>query len=552
MRRLLFSFVIIIAILLLVSSPATAQDYSFQLPKLTVDAYWNSDGTLSLDYTYAFINNPSGHIIDYVDLGLPNSNYSDSNITASVNGNPVYDISSSGFQGQGSSGVAIGLGQYAINPGASGTLQAHIENISGVLRQDSKDNSYASAVFDPAYFVSSIITGKTDLTVTFHLPPGVKPEEPKWHSAPDGFPSSPDTALDDQGRVMYTWENTNANDHTQYEFGASFPKSYVPAGAIVTVNPFAGIGKFLSGAFLPILCIGGFIAIVVAGFTSDSRRKLQYLPPKISIEGHGIKRGLTAVEAAILLGQPLDKILTMILFSVIKKNVAEVVTKDPFEIKVNQPIPDDLQPYEKDFLNAFQKTGVDRKKELRDMMVSLVKNVSEKMKGFSRQETIAYYTDITKRAWAEVEAANTPELKSEKYEEVMDWTMLDKNYGDRTQDVFRNMPIFIPTWWGHYDPGFGRVSTAHAGVPIPTGGGKSSIPGANFAASLATGVQTFSSKAIGNVNEFTQSITSVTNPAPKPTASSTRSGGWGGGGGHSCACACACAGCACACAGGGR
>ena len=241
----------------------------------------------------------------------------------------------------------------------------------------------------------------------------------------------------------------------------------------------------------------------------------------------------------------------MILFSVIKKNAAEVVTRDPFQLKVNQPIQEDLQPYEKDFLNAFLEAESLRRKKLSDMVINLVKNISEKMKGFSRQETIAYYTDITKRAWEQVEAANTPELKSEKYEEVMDWTMLDKNYDGRTQDVFRNMPVFIPAWWGHYDPGFGKGAVQPAGIPVSTGGGKLNVPGANFAASLATGVQTFSNKVVGNVGDFTQSITSITNPPPKPSTSTYRSGG--GGGGHCvCACACACAGCACACAGGGR
>lgn len=554
MQRRLLSILLIFTILLLISSPVAAQSYLFQLPTETVDAYWNSDGTLSLDYTFIFVNNPSGHIIEYVDLGLPNSNYSDSNITAFVDGNQVYDISSSGFQGQGGVGVAIGLGQYSIQPGSTGTLQAHIEKISAVLYTDSQDNKYASAVLKPAYFISSIVTGSTDLTVTFHLPPGVKPDEPKWHAAPAGFPPQPATGLDSQGRITYSWENANANAFSQYQFGASFPKSYVPASAIVTVNPFAGIGKFLSGAILPILCIGGFIAIVVAGLSSGSKRRQQYLPPKISIEGHGIKRGLTAVEAAILLEQPLDKIMTMILFSVIKKNIAEVITRDPLEIKVKQPIPDDLQPYEKDFLNAFQKTDLDRRKSLRDMVVNLVKNVSEKMKGFSRQETIAYYTDITKRAWEQVEAANTPEVKSQKYEEVMEWTMLDKNYGDRTQDVFRNMPVFIPVWWGHYDPGFGKVTAKPGGAPLSTSGGMPRVPGADFAASLATGVQTFSSKVVGNINEFTSSITSITNPPPKVSTSSSKGGFRGGGGGSSCvcACACACAGCACACAGGGR
>src|SRR4030065_1341442 len=361
MRRRLISILLIFCLLLLISSPAIAQSYSFQLPEVTVDAYWNSDGTLSLDYTFLFVNNPSGHIIDYVDLGLPNNNYSDSNITAFVDGNQVFDISSSGFKGEAGSGVAFGLGQYSIPPGSSGTVRAHVENITGVLYIDNQDNNYASAVFGTSYFGSSYVSGKTDLTLTFNLPPDVKPDEPKWHAAPSGFSSEPSTGFDDQGRITYTWENANANGYTQYQFGASFPKTYVPSNAIVTVNPFAGVGKFISAAIVPILCIGGFIAIIAAGLASDSRRKKQYLPPKISIEGHGIKRGLTAVEAAILLEESLDKIMTMILFSVIKKNTAEVIKRDPFEIKVSQSLPASLHEYEQEFLRAFAHSGNERK-----------------------------------------------------------------------------------------------------------------------------------------------------------------------------------------------
>jgi hypothetical protein len=545
MRRWFFTFLLLSLLVLLVSSPAAAQSYSFQLPKETVDAYWNSDGTLSLDYTFNFSNNPSGAVIEFVDLGLPNSNFSESDITASVDGNPLTDISTSGYQGQGCCGVAIGLGQYSIAPGSAGIFKAHVSKITGVLYPDSQDSSYASADFAPSYFGSAYVSGATDVIVTFHLPPGVQPTEPKWHAAPDAFPSTPVRALDDTGRIIYVWENKNANGYSLYTFGASFPEHYVPAGSIVRPNPFAGIAAFLSAAAIPIICIGGFLAIVIAGISSDRRRKQAYLPPKISIEGHGIKRGLTAVEAAILLEQPLDKVMTMILFSVVKKNVAEVITRDPLEIKVNQPVPADLQPYEQDFLSAFEKKDLERRKGLRDMVINLVKTVSEKMKGFSRAETIAYYTDITRRAWEQVEAANTPDVKSQKYEEVMEWTMLDKNYNGRTQDVFRNMPVFIPIWWGHYDPGFGRPSAS--GAPISTGG-SARVPGADFAASLAAGVQTFSTKTVGNITEFTSSITSVTNPPPKPSPGTFSGGGHGGG----CACACACAGCACACAGGGR
>jgi hypothetical protein len=520
------------------------------VPKLDVDVYWNSDGTVSLDYNFVFSNNPSGQPIDYVDLGLPNDNYSDSNITASVNGFPVNDISSSDFQGEGGSGVAIGLGQNAIQPGTMGTVKVHVENIRDVLYPDSQDSSYASAVFGTSWFSSNFVSGETDLTVTFHLPPGVTPEGPKWHAAPAGFPSQPVAGIDEQGRITYTWENLNANSFTQYKFGASFPMDLVPSNTIVKENPFAGIAEFIGAAFVPILCIGGFIAIVASGLISDNRRKRQYLPPKISIEGHGIKRGLTAVEAAILLEEPLDKIFTMILFSVIRKNAAEVITSDPLEIKSIEPLPENLQVYEIDFLSAFKDDPTNRRKELRDLIIALVRNVTEKMKGFSRQETMAYYRDITKRAWEQVEAANTPEVKSQKYEEVMEWTMLDKDYGDRTKEVFRDTPVFIPTWWGHYDPSFGKISSKPGGMPASVGGG-SRVPGADFAASMAAGMQNFSGKVVGSINDFTSSITSITNPPPKTSTSSSK-GGYKGGGGFSCACACACAGCACACAGGGR
>jgi hypothetical protein len=300
------------------------------------------------------------------------------------------------------------------------------------------------------------------------------------------------------------------------------------------------------------------VASIAWGVYNGSRRKLQYLPPKVAIEGMGIKRGLTAVEAAILMEQPMDKVLTMILFSIIKKGAASVVKQDPLEIKASEPLPEGLQAYEQDFIKAFQEIDrPKRRKALQDMTVGLVKVVSSKMKGFSRRETIAYYNDIVKRAWAQVESAQTPEVKSEKYDEVMEWTMLDKDYGDRTRDIFQTGPVFLPRWWGRYDPTFGRPVSTGGAKPMaaPTsipGGGVSmpSLPGSAFAASMVKGVQNFSSSVIGNVNEFTSGVTNRTNPVPVTRSSSvghTRSGG-----GCACACACACAGCACACAGGGR
>ena len=159
------------------------------------------------------------------------------------------------------------------------------------------------------------------------------------------------------------------------------------------------------------------------------------------------------------------------------------------------------------------------------------------------------------RAWAQVERADTPEVKGQLYEQNLEWTMLDKEYDDRTRRVFTG-PVFVPHWWGNYDPTFGRSTpTSRGGSSAPSMPGEMPsvprLPGSDFAASVAGGMQTFSQRVIGNVTDFTSRVTNVTNPPPKPSGGTT-GGRSGGGGGRSCACACACAGCACACAGGGR
>lgn len=551
MMKRIAILILLVALLLSIPSSVLAQNSSFQLVEETVHVYWNDDGTSSLDYLFVFENDPGASPIDFVDVATPSDNYVLSSIFADVDGHPITHIQESEFIDQ---GIELGLGSNAIQPGQMGRVHAFIGTVRDVLYPDDDDENYVSAVFAPTRFGSEFANGNTDLTVTFHLPTGVEPNEPRWHSAPSGFPDTPQTGFDDEGRITYTWRNTSANAWTQYNFGASFPEQYVPAEAVVTPPAFSFDFNF--EALIPFLCIGFFAFFIFLGIYGDRRRKMQYLPPKIAIEGHGIKRGLTAIEAAILMEQPMDKILTMILFSVIKKNVAEVETRDPLEIRVKEPLPEDLRPYETDFLAAFEeKSGAPRRKALQKMMVNLVKGVSNKMKGFSRRETLAYYQDIMKRAWAQVEAADTPEVKSQKFDEVMEWTMLDREYDDRTREVFRGGPVFVPVWWPRYDPGFGRssgapVSTARPSS-APSGGGSSmpNLPGSEFAASVVTGVQNFSSGVIGNVSEFTSGVTQVTNPPPKSTSSGRSRGG---GGGSSCACACACAGCACACAGGGR
>jgi hypothetical protein len=558
MKRRLLVTILIILIALSITTNALAQDYYFHLDKEVVNAYWNTDGTLSLDYLLAFTNQLSGHSIEYVDMGMPTSNFSMSTAKAEVNGQAV-SVSKSDYQGSGS-GFAVVLGANAIQPGQSGTVHVYVGRVSDVLYKDDNDSNYVSAVFEPNYFGSQYVTGNTDLTVTFHLPPGLQENDPRWHNAPSGFPSQPQAGFDQNNRVTYTWNNPNANAAHEYQFGASFPKSVVPNAVIVQPPTSQAPQTDLGSAFglIILICVFGFIFIVtpILAMIAGSRRKLQYLPPRISIEGHGIKRGLTAVEAAILMEQPLDKVMTMILFGAIKKNAATVTSRDPLKLSIASPLPEDLHDYELNFLNAFKENDLkDRGYLLQNMTVKLVKSVSEKMKGFSRNETIDYYKSIMEKAWAQVEQAATPEVKGQLFDQNLEWTMLDREYDQRTRRVFTG-PIFVPMWWGRYDPVWhGGGSTFGGGsTPVSTSSGRSgssALPGADFAASVVGGVQTFSSKVIGNVQDFTSRVTNLTNPPPPPPARAS-GGSRGGGGGRSCACACACAGCACACAGGGR
>ncbi|MDD2920855.1 MAG: hypothetical protein PHQ36_01090 [Anaerolineales bacterium] len=552
-------FLITLAILLtlgITANVSAQSSYLFSVDKEDVNVYWNADGSQSLDYVWVFTNDANGHPIDFVDVGMPNGNFDMNTVSADVNGNAA-SVSTSDYQGSGT-GFAVVMDSQTIGAGASGTIHVYVGRITGVLYPDSGDSAYASGVFAPAYFGSQYVSGTTALTMTFHLPPDMNENEPRWHAAPGGFPSEPQAGYDAENRVTYTWYSPSASASEQYTFGASFPASYVPEDAVIRtsaldaiVGMFAAFFGFVASSLPCLIFIAIFIGSPVLSIIQANRRKLKYLPPKVSIEGHGIKRGLTAVESAILMEQPLDKVMTMTLFSVIKKNAASVKTRDPLEIESVQPLPETLHDYERNFLKAFKIPDKKLRQEaLETMMVGLVKNVAEKMRGFSRKETLDYYKAIMEKAWQQVETADTPEVKSQKFEEALEWTMLDKDYDDRTRRVFRG-PVYVPMWWGRYDPAYRPASSGGQAAPVsmPSSSGKQGLPGADFAASMVTGVQTFSQKVIGNINTFTGKVTGATNPPPKPSSSGRRGGG---GGGRSCACACACAGCACACAGGGR
>ncbi|HZU85927.1 MAG TPA: hypothetical protein VFF78_00500, partial [Anaerolineaceae bacterium] len=428
MKRQLLFLLALLFLLGTIATPVHSQSYSFRVEKAEVYFFINPDGTASVAYYLDFYNETNGATIEYVDLGMPaGQDFDLGSAIASVNDIPVTDISV--WSGQ---GVTVALGKNSILPGKRGRVFVQVATIRKVLYDSDVQASekYVGFQFAPSYFGSEYVNGKTDLTVTLVLPAGMKETEPRWYT-PSGWPGSADpfSNIDEQGRVYYQWQSSNANSYTEYTFGAAFPARLAPDSAIVR-QPFIEINPDDIPIFLMCACFGGiFIWGIYEAFVGSKRRMLQYLPPKISIEGNGIKRGLTAVEAAVLMEQPLDKVLTMILFAVIKKGAAQVVQRDPLKIEVTSPLPADLRAYETAFVEAFRDGSIGTQhKGLEAMMVALVKSVAEIMRGFSRKETATYYENIMKKAWEQVEMAETPDVKMQRFDEAIDWTMLDRNF----------------------------------------------------------------------------------------------------------------------------
>src|SRR5512135_1301698 len=154
MKPRLITSLLLIALLFLFTSNVAAQSYSFNVSQEVVDAYWNSDGTLDLDYTFTFVNDSGGHVIDFVDVGMPNGNYNLGNVSADAGGSSL-NVSSD-FQGDGPYGFAVDMGSQAIQPGQTGSVHVTVKGISGVLYKDtSGGTAYASADFAPAYWTNA-------------------------------------------------------------------------------------------------------------------------------------------------------------------------------------------------------------------------------------------------------------------------------------------------------------------------------------------------------------------------------------------------------------
>jgi len=220
-----------------------------------------------------------------------------------------------------------------------------------------------------------------------------------WPGAAEPVPG-----VDAEGRITYTWSALNASASRPYSFGASFPKSYVPADAIVTAPPIdigAIIGAIMAWV-LPIGCIGIFVLLFVG------------IPILVSSRDRGASFS-TCRQRSRLRATASNADLPPSKPPFSWSSPRQSHDHDPVQrsqegrrnghisrslkIDVTKPLPEDLHPYENTFLGAFRVEDAKSGAKSFRTCYRLVKSVAEKMKGFSRKETQEYYKGIMERAW---------------------------------------------------------------------------------------------------------------------------------------------------------
>ncbi|MDX9955904.1 MAG: hypothetical protein RBT75_17525 [Anaerolineae bacterium] len=624
--RILYGLVLVmlLALLLGMREPAVAQSYRFEVPELRMQVYVQPDASVKIEYDITFKN--LGATIEVIDIGTPHKNYNIGNMSASMNGVGLNDIRKSTYI---DTGVEIHLGSQAIPMGGASTL--HFEfTMPDMVYQDTTRKDYASLQITPTWFDSSSVSGSTAIWVAIHMPEGVSADDMLYQKV-----EFTQKALF-QGRAVAVWNWEEGRATQEYLVGVSFPQVGMDRVITMTLidlmvkwmedNPntrmimgliqalLFGVlfFRFTGGtgcALFGMLMVGLVVLIIISPLAQLvalpllvllviinewqlSRRKKTYLPPIAQVEGGGIKRGLTAPEAATLLEMPLNKILTLVIFGLLAKGILQQVEDDPLKVEVAEPFRTLANPnlkttkarlearrqaaqdlktiihkYEDGFLQLLEKHPGKAVKDIdfAPAMQILITDTAEKMKGFDLSDTKEYYQRIMERAWQQAQTIGEIPQREEYLDKYLPWVMMNDNY---PTVLTTGGYSYWPRWIRHSRP----ISTGGGGMqaPIPSGsgrpvaGGRTTLGdvGSSFAGwaqatagGLAGAIMPGSLKVPGVKGGVVDlsGVDKVTGDVFEALSkSSSGGGGGGGGGGRSCACACAGCACACACAGGGR
>jgi len=537
-RAFLTAVVLALTVASLSMGIVSAQNRVYSFDHEWAQIFINQDGTIDLKYNVT-LTLSSGDDINRVWLGQPKGDFE---VGQAVD---QYGHQLDAYPDNDGSDYRVRVKLYQPLTAGNTIWFTVTTNVAGMIYNDTQNPGNYGLQFAPQWMQEVPVH---DVRVQIILPPDVAVNEVKTLSGK--FWNSTSTV---EGRTAVFWQIPVLQPNEQYLLGASFPASALP-DYIPTQT--GGIG--LDTIALIVLPIIAFIVIVVV---IQVARKRGYSSPKVSMETLGVKRGLTAVEASYLLDMKPTQIVTEILYGLLQKRAVWVEAANPaLKLRV---MPDfksktgtdenPLRYYEIDFLHALKDDGTLDEEKLARTVTFIRDAVEQKLRGYSRRDTVDYYRKIVTKAWSQVEQAGTVDLASKAYDEQLLWLMLDPNYRSRTETAFRDRafdpsPLWFWYWYSyrHYNP----HPTYKPNIDAPAKAAKPpSIPGAEFANNIATAVEKTSSNIVTDIEKFANAIipvqTQKTSHAPARREADCVCAC------AACACACACVSCACACAGGG-
>jgi hypothetical protein len=306
-----------------------AQNYSFNVPEMILQVDVQPDASAVLIYDITFDN--YGSPIDIVDIGLPHDNYNTQNMRASINGVGITRIYKSEYIDV---GVEIHLGSETIPSGQQGTL--HFEaTMPDMVYADTTNEDNASLQISPTWFDSGLLRGTTNIEISVRMVEGVQLDDVLWQDV-----EFTDKYVDESGRVVVAWLYENVVPSRAYRVGVSFPRQGLDRVVEITfwdilgrwIAGLSGLLAVLAGFCLPLGIPAIVIFFIVRGVIRASKPK--YLPAVAQVEGGGIKRGLTAPEAAVILELPLTKVLLLVVFGMLEKGLIRQTDDNPLKVEV--------------------------------------------------------------------------------------------------------------------------------------------------------------------------------------------------------------------------
>ena len=591
------------------AASAEAQNYSFSVPKLEMNVVVNADASVKIIYDITFGNNPTAHVIDVVDVGVPHEKYKLGNVSASVDDTPLGNIRHSEYV---KPGFEVHLAGKSIGPGQSGTL--HVEfDMPQMVYQDTTREDYASLRITPTWFGDQYVTGNTEIKVAIHLPEGVEPEE----ALHQGFEFSEKAVFNNRTVVVWQWPAARLTQ--AHMVAVSFPKGQIPVvkqtkldlllkwfGESTGARVLAGLVflllfgivffRFTGGTGMSVFVVLLGLAICVFYVSPGCHllslpivavllgvnewylrhRKMSYMPPIAQVEGGGIERGLTAPEAAALLELPVSRVLGLVIFGMLKKGILRQVEADPLAVDVDEAFRiggKELLASGKDREKFYRRVGQQKNVVVHKYehafiyllqenpgkpvgrinfaapMKRLIARVAARMKGFDLSDTKDYYRSIVRRAVEQAKAVGPIEQREKRIDRNFEWILVDDNY----PTVFTYGRPYRPIWTRGTTVSAPSGPSAAPGIPGKTSFGDVSGSFAGWAentmGSMASAIAPGSLTAPTSAGGFID-LSGADRVTGEFFQSLAESGGSGGGGGGGCACA-GCA-CACACAGGGR